>query len=136
MWSAFGGRERLRRSLGGDGGLMCGEVGCLHCGFTSATPTSIVGDYYELFNYSGDIYQGQLYRAASCRENGLSVLLLHSQAEEREQLLLTEALQVKAETSGWTFFFFLTSLGSVPPAVPGVSVHYMTSNHIFNIYIV
>lgn len=61
---------------------MCGEAGCLHCGFTSATSPSIVGDYYQLFNYSDDIYQGQLYGAASCRENGLSVLLLHLQAGE------------------------------------------------------
>lgn len=51
---------------------------------------SIVRDYYQLFNYSDDIYQGQLYRAASCRENGLSVLLLHSQAEE----CAAEAVQV------------------------------------------
>lgn len=39
---------------------------------------SIVRDYYQLLNNSDDIYQGQLYRAVSCRENGLSVLLLHS----------------------------------------------------------
>lgn len=60
---------------------MCGEAGCLHCGFTSckASP-SIVGDYYQPFNYSDDIYQGQLYGAASWGENGLSVLLLHLQA--------------------------------------------------------
>lgn len=85
---------------------MCGEAGCLHCGFTSATSPSIVGDYYQLFNYSDDIYQGQLYRAASCRENGQSVLLLHSQAEE----CAAEAVQVGVETFGRACFFS----GSVP----------------------
>lgn len=32
-------RERGIEALlgGGDGGIMCGEAGCLHCGFTSAT---------------------------------------------------------------------------------------------------
>lgn len=58
---------------------------------------SIVGDYYQLFNYSDDIYQGQLYRAASCRENGQSVLLLHSEAEESEA---AEAVQVAAVGAG------------------------------------
>lgn len=62
--------------------------------------TSIVRDYYQLFNYSDDIYQGQLYRAVSCRENGLSVLLLHSKAGE----CAAEAVQV-VETFGWTCFF-------------------------------
>lgn len=56
---------------------------------------SIVQDYYQLFNYSDDIYQGQLYRAVSCRENGQSVLLLHSHSEE----CAAEAVQVRAETS-------------------------------------
>lgn len=54
---------------------------------------SIVQDYYQLFNYSDDIYQGQLYRSMSCWENGLSVLLLHSQAEECAGV----AVQVGAE---------------------------------------
>lgn len=66
---------------------------------------SIVRDYYQLFNYSDDIYQGQLYRAL-CRENGLSVLLLHSEAEE----CAAEAVQVGVETLDWTCFFS----GSVP----------------------
>lgn len=75
-------RRRKRCSLGGDeGDIMCGEAGCLHCGFTSATSPSIVWDYYQLFNYSDDIYQGQLYRVVSCRENGQSVLLLHLEEE-------------------------------------------------------
>ena len=94
---------------------MCGEAGCLHCGFTPATSPSIVRDYYQLFNYSDDIYQGQLYRAVSCRENGLSVLLLHSQAEE----CAAEAVQVggEKETFGcWTCFFS----GSVPSQSQGL----------------
>lgn len=78
---------------------------------------SIVQDYYQLFNYSDDIYQGQLYRAVSCRENGLSVLLLHLQAGE----CAGEAVQVKGgecrnlsgtcsiqhncSFSHWLFFF-------------------------------
>lgn len=44
--------------------------------------SSIVRDYYPLFNYSDDIYQGQLYGAVSCREDGQSVLLLHLHPEE------------------------------------------------------
>lgn len=51
---------------------------------------SIVQVYYQLFNYSDDIYQGQLHRAVSCRENGQSVLLLHSHAGE----CAAEAVQV------------------------------------------
>lgn len=47
----------------GDGGIMCGEAGCVHCGFNSATSRPLFRDYYQLFNYSDDIYQGQLYRA-------------------------------------------------------------------------
>lgn len=58
------------------------------------TSPSIVGDYYQLFNYSDDIYQGQLYGAASCGENGLSVLLLHLQAGESSAQ--AEAVQVMA----------------------------------------
>lgn len=75
---------------------------------------SIVQDYYQLFNYSDDIYQGQLYRAMSCRENGPSVLLLHSQAEE----CAGAAVQVGAETFGWTYSFS----GSVP--VTRVAINY------------
>lgn len=52
---------------------------------------SIVQDYYQLLNYSDDIYQGQLYWAVSCRENGQSVLLLHSHAWE----FAAEAVQVE-----------------------------------------
>lgn len=64
---------------------------------------SIVQVYYQLFNYSDDIYQGQLHRATSCRENGQSVLLLHSHAEE----CAAEAVQVRGpqEPSGWTCSF-------------------------------
>lgn len=69
-------------------------------------PHPLFRDYYQLFNYSGDIYQGQLYRAASCREKGQSGLLLHSRAEE----CAAEAVQVELETFGWTCFFS----GSVP----------------------
>lgn len=76
---------------------------------------SIVQDYYQLFNYSDDIYQGQLYRAVSCRENGLSVLLLHSQAGE----CAAEAVQVGVETFGWTCFFS----GSVP-TLTRVAINY------------
>lgn len=78
---------------------------------------SIVRDYYQLFNYSDDIYQGQLYRAASCRENGLSVLLLHSQAGE----CAAEAVQVGLEegTFSWTCFFS----GSVPCPVTRVAIN-------------
>lgn len=64
--------------------------------------SSIVRDYYQLFNYSDDIYQGQLYRAVSCRENGLSVLLLHSQAEE----CAAEAVQVGVKNL-WLDLFLL-----------------------------
>lgn len=60
---------------------MCGEAGVSALRFHLYNPPSIVQDYYQLFNNSYDIYQGQLYPAVSCRENGLqSVLLLHSQA--------------------------------------------------------
>lgn len=73
---------RQRCSLGGDRGIMCGEAGCLQCGFTSATShplfetiinCSIIQMIFTRANYTGP---------TSCRENGLSVLLLHSQAEE------------------------------------------------------
>lgn len=60
---------------------MCGEAGVSALRFHLCNLPSIVQDYYQLFNNSYDIYQGQLYPAVSCRENGLqSVLLLHSQA--------------------------------------------------------
>lgn len=59
---------------------MCGEAGVSALRFHLCNLLSIVQDYYQLFNNSGDIYQGQLCRAVSCRENGLSVILLHSQA--------------------------------------------------------
>lgn len=60
---------------------MCGEAGVSALRFHLRNLPSIVQDYYQLFNNSYDIYQGQLYPAVSCRENGLqSVLLLHSQA--------------------------------------------------------
>lgn len=59
---------------------MCGEAGVSALRFHLCNLLSIVQDYYQLFNNSGDIYQGQLCRAVSCREDGLSVILLHSQA--------------------------------------------------------
>lgn len=59
---------------------MCGEAGVSALRFHLCNLLSIVQGYYQLFNNSGDIYQGQLCRAVSCRENGLSVILLHSQA--------------------------------------------------------
>lgn len=59
---------------------MCGEAGVSALRFHLCNLLSIVQDYYQLFNNSGDIYQGQLCRTVSCRENGLSVILLHSQA--------------------------------------------------------
>lgn len=60
---------------------MCGEAGVSALRFHLCNLPSIVQDYYQLFNNSYDIYQGQLYPAVSCRENGLqSVLLLHFQA--------------------------------------------------------
>lgn len=52
-------------------GIMCGGVSALRS--HPCNLLSIVGDYYALFNYSDDIYQGQLYSTTSCRENGLSV---------------------------------------------------------------
>lgn len=66
IWSALEEASQRRLPGGGDGGIMCGEARSLQCGFTSATshPT----DYYQLFNYSDDIYQGQLYRAVYCGE--------------------------------------------------------------------
>lgn len=84
---------RQRCSLGGDGGIMCGEAGCLQCGFTSATSHPL---FETIINCS--IIQMIFTRAnctgpASCRENGLSVLLLHSQAEE----YTAEAVQVGVE---------------------------------------
>lgn len=68
---------------------------------------SIVQDYYQLFNYSDDIYQGQLYGATSCRENGQSVLLLHLHAEESA----AEAVQVELRNL-WLHLF--SSLGVSP----------------------
>lgn len=56
-------------ALSGDGGIMCGGVYALR--FHPCNLLSIVGDYFELFNYSDDIYQGQLYQTTSCRENGV-----------------------------------------------------------------
>lgn len=84
---------RRRCSLGGDGGIMCGEAGCLQCGFTSATSHPL---FETIINCS--IIQMIFTRAnctgpTSCRENGLSVLLLHSQAEE----CTAEAVQVGVE---------------------------------------
>lgn len=57
---------------------MCGEAGVSALRFHLCNLLSIVQDYYQLFNNSDHIYQGQLYRAVSGRENGLSVILLHS----------------------------------------------------------
>lgn len=68
--------------------VRCGRVSALR--FHLCNLPSIVQVYYQLFNYSDDIYQGQLHRAASCRENGQSVSLLHSHAEE----CAAEAVQV------------------------------------------
>lgn len=54
--------ERTRCSLGGDGSIMCGEAGCLHCGFTSATShllfktiinCSIIQMIFTRANYTG-----------------------------------------------------------------------------------
>lgn len=54
--------ERLGCSLGGDGGIMCGEAGCLHCGFTPATShplfetiinCSIIQMIFTRANYTG-----------------------------------------------------------------------------------
>lgn len=43
--------------------IMCGEAGVSALRFHLCNLPSIVQDYYQLFNYSDDIYQGQLYRA-------------------------------------------------------------------------
>ncbi len=112
----WGGQERGREMLAWwwwRYNVRWGRVSALR--FHLCNLPSIVRDYYQLFNYSDDIYQGQLYRAVSCRENGLSVLLLHSQAEE----CAAEAVQVGVKTFGWTCFFS----GSVP-TVTRVAINY------------
>lgn len=100
-------KQRRRRPLSGggsDGGMICGEAGCLHCGFTSVNSRplfttiincSIIQMIFTRANYTGP-----------CRENGLSVLLLHSQAAECTR----EAVQAAVEIFGRTYFFS----GSVP----------------------
>ena len=60
-WEGERGRETLSLG-GGDGGIMCGEAGCLHCGFTSATShplfetiinCSIIQMVFTRANYTG-----------------------------------------------------------------------------------
>lgn len=57
-----GGEEEMPVCGGGDGGIMCGEAGCVHCGFTSATSRplfktiincSIIQMIFTRANYTG-----------------------------------------------------------------------------------
>lgn len=92
--------ERTRCSLGGDGSIMCGEAGCLHCGFTPATShllfktiinCSIIQMIFTRANYTGphpaEKMAGVFYCCTCMRKSALLRLFKWG-----------------SETFGWTCF--------------------------------
>lgn len=64
-WAMEAEKEEMPVCGGGDRGIMCGEAGCVHCGFTSATSPSIVSrllSTVQLFRWylPGPIIQGRV----------------------------------------------------------------------------
>lgn len=101
-----GERQGCSSGGGGDGSIMCGEAGCLHCGFTSATShplletiisCSIIQMIFTRANYTGPRPAEKMAWVFYC-------------CTHRQESAPAEAVQVGAETFGCTCFFS----GSVP----------------------
>lgn len=101
-----GERQGCSPGGGGDGSIMCGEAGCLHCGFTSATShplletiisCSIIQMIFTRANYTGPRPAEKMAWVFYC-------------CTHRQESAPAEAVQVGVETFGCTCFFS----GSVP----------------------